>query len=100
MGLFDLFKNKAKVEVPEEVEETQEQEGIEVYSGIRVEVTTIEDQLLFTAKLMDLKGDTGELSIMRERKMTAAIIPMAAGPLEEGSDDCLGVWPAGAWWIW
>ena len=61
MGLFDLFKNKAKVEVPEEVEETQEQEGIEVYSGIRVEVTTFEDQLLFTAKLMDLKGDTGEL---------------------------------------
>jgi len=61
VGLFDLFKNKAKVEVPEEVEETQEQEGIEVYSGIRVEVTTFEDQLLFTAKLMDLKGDTGEL---------------------------------------
>ena len=61
MGLFNFFGKKARAEIPEEIEETEEQEDIEVYSDIRVEVTTFEDRLLFAAKLMDLKGDAGEL---------------------------------------
>lgn len=58
MGLFDLFGKKSKVELSEEIEETNEQEDIEVYSGIRVEVTTFDERLLFVAKLMEVKGNT------------------------------------------
>lgn len=61
MGLFGLFGKKSKAEIYEEIEETEEKEDIEVYSGIRVEVTISDDQLLFVAKLMDAKGDTALL---------------------------------------
>lgn len=61
MGLFDLFGKKAKAELPEEAEGPDISGETEVYSGIRVEVTTFDDQLLFAAKLMDLKKDTAEL---------------------------------------
>ncbi len=61
MGLFDLFGKKAGAKLSEEAEGSGVQEGLEIYSGMRVEVTTFDDQLLFVAKLMELEGDTAEL---------------------------------------
>ncbi len=61
MGLFDLFGKKMKEELPEETGEAELLEDTEAYSGIRVEVMTFDDELLFAAKLMDFKKDTAEL---------------------------------------
>lgn len=61
MGIFDLFGKKAKGQLPVETEEEEHVEELGVYSGIRVEVTTLEGQLLFVAKLLGLRGDKGEL---------------------------------------
>lgn len=61
MGLFDKFRKKDGPEPSEEPEKKEILEELEVYSGIRVEVTTFDDQLLFAAKLMDIKKDTAEL---------------------------------------
>lgn len=61
MGLFDLFGKKTKEELPEETGETKLLEDTEAFSGMRVEVTTFDDELLFAAKLMDFKKDTAEL---------------------------------------
>ncbi len=58
MNLLNLFKKKTP-------ETPQEKEGAsrtsEVYSGMRVEVTTDEGYLLFVAKLQALQGDKAEL---------------------------------------
>ena len=61
MGLFDLFGKRTKEELPEETGETELLEDTEACSGMRVEVTTFDDELLFAAKLMDFKKDTAEL---------------------------------------
>lgn len=59
MGLFDLFWKRPKEDGAREV--AQETEDLEVYSGMRVEVTTFEGSLLFVAKLMNLRENTAEL---------------------------------------
>lgn len=61
MGIFDLFGKKAKGQPPMETVEEEHVEELGIYSGIRVEVTTSEGQLLFVAKLLGLRGDKGEL---------------------------------------
>lgn len=53
--LFDLFRKKAPAPKAE-----PEQEA-ECYSHMRVEVTTLDGQLLFVAKLMNHRGSTAEL---------------------------------------
>lgn len=58
MGLFELFRKKDRVEAPPAEEEGPE---IEIYSGMRVEVTTFDGRLLFVAKLMSPRGDRAEL---------------------------------------
>lgn len=58
MGIFDLFRKKAAEDpapVPAEEEES------EIYSGMRVEVTTRDGRLLFTARLSTPLGDTARL---------------------------------------
>ena len=59
--LFDLFGKKADLEPPEE--------GIEVYSGIRVEVTTFDERLLFVAKLLEPAGDSAQLQQYSENRV-------------------------------
>lgn len=59
MGLLELFRKKdvdkkAPPAAPEE-------DGLEIYAGMRVEVTTFAGDLLFVAKLMCLHGTTAEL---------------------------------------
>ena len=61
MKLFDLFGKKAKTPEPEKKKEAGAGEELELYSGMRVEVTTAEGQLLFVAKLLGLRGSQGEL---------------------------------------
>lgn len=61
MKLFGLFGRKAKEQPFHETEKEEHAGGIEIYSGIRVEVTTLEGQLLFVAKLLGLHGDEAEL---------------------------------------
>lgn len=58
MGVLDWFMKKPPREAPEEEPPREEPE---VYSGMRVEVTTPEGQMLFAAKLMGLRGDKAEL---------------------------------------
>lgn len=59
MGIFHLFGRKAKEAPAPQAGEAQEE--LEIYSGMRVEVTTMEGRLLFVAKLLGLHDDKAEL---------------------------------------
>lgn len=64
MGLFDIFKkNTPEPQAPEP-------SGNAIYSGMRVEVTRHNGDLLFVARLINLKRDSGEL-----RQFSASAIP-------------------------
>lgn len=59
MGLLDFLKRKP--ETPAPAEKSGGEDGLEVYSGMRVEVTAFDGRLLFVAKLMGLQGSTAKL---------------------------------------
>lgn len=59
MSLLDLFRRKEKASVQDSSEE--EYEEPEVYSGMRVEVTSAEGHPLFAGKLMSPNGGRAEL---------------------------------------
>ena len=61
MSLLDFFGRRAKAQPIPAPEETSKADELEIYSGMRVEVTTPEGQLLFVAKLLGLNGDRAEL---------------------------------------
>lgn len=46
MGLLSLFKKKSQMEQAETPVETAETEEFEIYSGMRVEVTTLDLSLI------------------------------------------------------
>lgn len=56
MGLFDLFRKKESVK-----EAPVEEPKPVVYSGMRVEVTTFDGNILFASKLMDYRGSQAKL---------------------------------------
>ena len=58
MKLFNWFGKKTP---PQETETTNDGEALEIYSGMRVEVTDLTGQMLFVAKLMGLHGNQAEL---------------------------------------
>ena len=58
MRLLNLFGRKADASPPE-VENDEDE--LEIYSGMRVEVTAFDGRMLFVAKLMGLHGDQAEL---------------------------------------
>lgn len=60
MSLLDLFKKKAP-EPPQKAEKPDDGGEMEIYSGMRVEVTDTKDIFLFVAKLLGLRGDQAEL---------------------------------------
>ncbi len=68
MGLFNLFGKKATTQTPQQPQ--YEEEPLEVYSGMRVEVTSLEGQLLFVAKLLGLRGNQAELHQYSEAGVT------------------------------
>ena len=63
MGLFDLFHRlvQEKAEEPELPAPRQEEDELEIYSGMRVEVTTFDGQLLFVAKLIGPREGRAQL---------------------------------------
>lgn len=73
MGLFDLFKRGAK---KQEAENPPDKPEVEIHSGMRVEVTTHEGQLLFVAKLMYPRGSTAELHQYSETSVPEESEPM------------------------
>ena len=68
MGLFDLFGRKSRQDA-EEAEKTKDTSDGMVYSGMRVEVTTFDGQMLFIAKLRGLRGHTAELHLYSENTL-------------------------------
>ena len=64
VGLFDLFKRKKSEAVQEE------KPDLSIYTGMRVEVTTPEGDLLFVAKLKNLREDTAELEQYSETEIS------------------------------
>ena len=61
MGLFDFFKSHGKKEPVQDEEAQQEPIGLEVYSHMRVEVTTDDGRLFLAAELMELRGNMAKL---------------------------------------
>ena len=60
MNLFNLFGRKPDVP-PKEAEKETGGDELEIYSGMRVEVTALDVRVLFVAKLMGLHGNQAEL---------------------------------------
>lgn len=61
MKLFDFLGKRTKGRPPLEEEHANHEEEFELYSGMRVEVTTFEGRLLFVAKLLGLHGNCAQL---------------------------------------
>ena len=70
MGLFDFFKSHGKKWPVQDEEAQREPIGLEVYSHMRVEVTTPEGDLLFVAKLVNLRERTAELQQFSESALS------------------------------
>ena len=61
MKLFDIWRKRAEETPAQKNEKAAEEESLDFYSGMRVEVTTDAGQILFVAKLMGLHGKKAEL---------------------------------------
>ena len=61
MKLFNLFGRKEKETPPQESGEANDGQELDIYSGMRVEVTNFDGGILFVAKLLRLRGDKAEL---------------------------------------
>lgn len=70
MGIFNLFGKRTKEQPPQKNDRAGEAEELDIYSGIRVEVTTPEGRLLFVAKLLGLHGDKAELHQYSEAEIS------------------------------
>lgn len=73
MGLWNLFGKRTKEQPPQQEEKAEESA---VYSGMRVEVTTGQGELLFVAKLQGVRGDKAEL-----HQYSETALPQAEEPL-------------------
>ena len=58
---MDFFRNRTKEEPPKKTAPIIADEGVEAYAHMRVEVTTVDGQMLFVAKLMYPRRTTAEL---------------------------------------
>ena len=61
MKLFDIWRKRAEETPAQKNEKAAKEESLDIYSGMRVEVTTDAGQILFVAKLMGLHGKKAEL---------------------------------------
>lgn len=71
MKLFDLFGRKA-----ESPETEAEEDDLEIYSGMRVEVTAVDGRILFVAKLIGPHGDRAELHQYSEAAISQVEEPL------------------------
>lgn len=61
MGLFDAFRKSPKERRVEEAHKRAMREDLEVYSGMRVEVTSGDSRIFLVARLLELRGDRAQL---------------------------------------
>lgn len=73
MKLFNLFGKRT--ETPSR-EDGDDEEELEIYSGMRVEVTALDGRILFVAKLMGLHGDQAELHQYLEASVSQVEEPL------------------------
>ena len=76
MSLLNLFGKKAKEQPPQETKEANGTEKHEIYSGMWVEVTTDNGQILFVAKLMGVHGSKAELHQYSETELPVSEEPL------------------------
>ncbi len=70
-GLLGLFGKSAKERRAEESRRRAQEEDLEIYSGMRVEVTSDDGRMFLTAKLLDLRGDRAQLQPQTEGNLLA-----------------------------
>lgn len=63
MGLFDRFRKTAKQTEEEAAAERARRVDLEVYSGMRVEVTSTDGRMFLVARLAGLRGDRAQLKL-------------------------------------
>lgn len=85
MRLFGLFGKGSKEQPKENEQNTEENSHAEItaYSGMRVEVTTFEGELLFVAKLVNLRENQAVLQQYSETERSKEILRQYT----EGEDD-------------
>lgn len=76
MKLFGLWGKRAKEAPAKESEKAADEESLDIYSGMRVEVTTTDGRMLFVAKLMGLHGDKAELHQYSEAAISEVEEPL------------------------
>lgn len=78
MGLFDAFRKSPKERRAEEARKRAMREDLEVYSGMRVEVTSGDGRVFLVGKLLDLRGDRAQL----EPGADGSLMTRMDGPLK------------------
>ncbi|USF27224.1 hypothetical protein N510_002170 [Firmicutes bacterium ASF500] len=76
MKLFDLFGRRQKEQPPQE--EHEEEKELQIYSGMRVEVTAPDGRLLFVAQLRHLRENGAELYLYSESALPPDSEPLPA----------------------
>lgn len=61
MGLFDAFRKSPRERRAAEAQKRAMNEDLEVYAGMRVEVTSGDGRIFLVAKLLELRGDRAQL---------------------------------------
>lgn len=86
MRLFGLFGKGSKEQPKENEQKTEENSQAEItaYSGMRVEVTTFEGELLFVAKLVDLRENQAVLQQYSETERSKEILQQYTEEEEDG----------------
>lgn len=76
MKLFDLFGRRQKEQPPQR--EHEEDKELQIYSGMRVEVTAPDGRLLFVAQLRNLRENGAELYLYSESALPPDSEPLPA----------------------
>lgn len=86
MRLFGLFGKGSKEQPKENEQKTEENSQAEItaYSGMRVEVTTFEGELLFAAKLVNLRENQAVLQQYSETERSKEILQQYTEEEEDG----------------
>ncbi len=86
MRLFGLFGKGSKEQPKENEQKTEENSQAEItaYSGMRVEVTTFEGELLFVAKLVNLRENQAVLQQYSETERSKEILRQYTEEEEDG----------------
>lgn len=86
MRLFGLFGKGSKEQPKENEQKTEENSQAEItaYSGMRVEVTTFEGELLFVAKLVNLRENQAVLQQYSETERSKEILRQYTEGEEDG----------------